>query len=254
MEEKEESTIAQKSSGWIKQKRSGLKQRLTMEGMLGGARQSLQQFSEHKKDTQLQFEKTIATHLWKNACAVVFLTEIRAGLIPFGAKVSAGIMVVRIEGTDKWSAPIALKGGGMSTGIQIGASKVDHIIVLPSSEHIRMFLDGKGQFKLSGNVEAVVANYGRDAEVGVGINTNGDMGHVVTYSINCKGVYVGMTMRGAVLTARSNTMDAFYGTHVEVEDIVSGKVVAPMNCEDYNIIIELLAHLEKGKEMMSQFK
>ena len=71
----------------------------------------------------------------------MFLSVIKAG-VGIGGKVGTGIIIVRIEGKEnnEWSAPMAVGTGGLSVGFQFGASKCDHIVILPSPNHVKAFL------------------------------------------------------------------------------------------------------------------
>lgn len=76
----------------------------------------------------------------RDAYGIVFLTEVKVGALA-GGKMGTGIIITRIENKeDEWSAPIAIGTGGLSFGFQAGVSKVDHIIILPSPNHVKTFL------------------------------------------------------------------------------------------------------------------
>merc|ERR1719334_2050939 len=190
----------------------------------------------------VQIEKNIADKLWRDAYGIVFLSEIKAGL-GIGGKAGTGIIIARVESEneeekDSWGPPAAVGTGGFTAGFQVGASKVDHIIILPSPNHIKAFL-GKGQFKLGAGAEAVVSNIGRDANVGVGVNTKGSAAPIMSYSFGVKGIYAGITLDGTVLVPRNDCNTLFYGENVTLEEIINGKVDTPTN-GDYQTIVKLL--------------
>ena len=241
---------ADKTSEWMKNQRKVIKYRLRMEGMLQSARESFEQIVERNKDAMdFELEKGLATHQWDKATAVVFVTEVRAGFTAIGIKGNTAVMVVRIKGEkeqkDRWSAPIPLKGGGISLGFVVGASKVDRIMVLTSQEQIQAFLnDGDLLFNIGANAEATALVVGRSGDVGYAINTDAK-GHAVwNYSMSCKGLFAGVAVRGSVWNVSNKTMCAFHGEPVTVKDIVNGTVQAPTDNDDYNQIIALLTLLE----------
>ena len=227
--------------------RKVLEYRLKMEGMLQSARESFEQVVQRKKHAMV-FEEDMITCDWDKACAVVFVTEVRAGIAGIGMKGSTAVMVIRIKGDDdqedRWSSPIPLKSGGLCFGLMIGASKVDRIMVLTSEEQINWILSGHFCLSISANVEATALTVGRSGDAGFAINVDGASNVVINYSMSCKGLFVGMAVRGAVLQVCYRTMCAFHGGPVTAQDIADGTVQAPTYNDDYNQIIALLSLLE----------
>eukprot|EP00483_Globobulimina_turgida_P012461 UN12484 len=211
-----------KVKNWFGSTKKKFDHRITMEGILKQARESF----EHFLDSGIApFEKKISDKLMRDAYGIVLLTEVKVGVLA-GGKIGTGIIIVRIaDKEDEWSAPIAIGTRGFSFGLQAGASKVDHIIILPSPNHVKTFL-GKGQLQIKGNVEAAVANYGRDANVGVGVSNTGDTAPILSYSFGVKGLYGGVSIDGGVLVARNQCNATFYGKNIELKQISSGEVEA----------------------------
>jgi len=223
---------------WIGSKIKKIDHRMTMEGILSQARQSFEYFLSG--GGLLNFEKKMSRKLMRDAKGVVFLTEANVGAGLGGAMVGTGIIIVRSD-TDpsRWSPPIAVGTGGFSFGPQFGLSKIDHVIILPKAEHVKAFL-GKGQLSMKGSVEAVIANIGRDANVGVGVSDRGDTAPIMSYSFGVKGLYGGVTVGGSVLVPRNDCNAAFYGHSVNLHQIANGQVEAPLLNDDYKKIIKLL--------------
>ena len=125
--------------------------RLSMAGLLKQARSS--------------FEKWVKTQKPKNypmPHGIVFLTSVK-GSFGWGGEVGTGIVLYRLDNNDKnnknkddekegstnsdekskdnvkWSGPCAIGSGGVSFGLQIGFSKIDHIIMLPQKSHAKTF-------------------------------------------------------------------------------------------------------------------
>jgi len=225
-----------KMKGWFGDVKKKFDHRITMEGILKQARESFEYFLTSKT---IPIEQRINDKLMRDAYGIIFLTEVKVGALA-GGKIGTGIIIARIEDQeDEWSAPIAIGTGGLSFGFQAGVSKVDHIIILPSPNHLKTFL-GKGQLQIKGNAELAVAKYGRDANVGVGVNNKGDAAPIISYSFGAKGLYGGVSIDGAVLIPRKSCNADFYGKHVELNEIITGKIEAPSLNDDYKRIVELL--------------
>eukprot|EP00485_Elphidium_margaritaceum_P006937 CAMPEP_0202704242 /NCGR_PEP_ID=MMETSP1385-20130828/16948_1 /ASSEMBLY_ACC=CAM_ASM_000861 /TAXON_ID=933848 /ORGANISM="Elphidium margaritaceum" /LENGTH=103 /DNA_ID=CAMNT_0049362219 /DNA_START=491 /DNA_END=802 /DNA_ORIENTATION=- len=87
-----------------------------------------------------------------------------------------------------------------------------------------------------------MAKYGRDANIGVGINDHLQAAPMMSYSFGVQGLYAGVAIDGTVLMPRNDCNAAFYGQNVEINDIVNGKVEPEKYAlnEDYQQIIALL--------------
>lgn len=207
--------------------------RCTMDSLLKQARKSLEKYLDPKI---VPFEQRFSREMLINAEGIVFLTEAKAGFM-FGLKGGTGVIICRTS-TNQWSAPISIGTAGASFGFQAGLSKVDHIIILPSRNHVKTFL-GKGQLQIKGNAEAAIAQYGRDLNLGVGIG-NSRAAPVVSYSFGVKGLYGGVSIDGTVLIPRNDCIQEFYGKKVSLDDIADGNIEAPSMNENYSRIVELL--------------
>jgi len=226
-----------KIKSWFGDSKKKFDDRMTMAGILKQARESFEHFLS--QGNMVNVERRISDKLWRDAWGIVFLSEVKAGF-GIGGKAGTGIIITRIEKQgNEWSAPMAVGTGGLSVGFQFGASKVDHIIILPSPNHVKAFL-GQGQLHIKGNAEAVVLDVGRDANVGVGVSNKGDAAPIMSYSFGVKGLYGGVSIDGAVLVPRKQCNDAFYGESIEFDQLTSGSIPRPTDNEDYATIIKLL--------------
>ncbi len=99
-------------------------------------------------------EEQIPKELLKRAKGIVFLTTVKASL-GIGASAGTGVIVARGDFGDGWSAPCAIGMGGVQWGFNIGASKVDTIIVLRTDDSLKTF-SGKGQLKLGADAGIAV--------------------------------------------------------------------------------------------------
>jgi len=229
---------------WATGQRGKFNHRVTMEGLLSQARQSFEVFVN--SGNMIDVEKKISDKLMRYAYGIILLTEVNAGFLMGGGKVGTGIIVTRLT-TNRWSAPIAVGHAGLSFGPQLGASKVDHVIILPSPESLESFL-GKGQISIKGNTQLTVGNIGRDAQVGVAVSVEGKLAPVTSYSFGAKGLYGGLSIGSIVLAPRTACNKAFYGYDINLKDITSGQIEAPLLNEDYKRIVELLNVHQKLNE------
>jgi len=203
------------------------KDRLKMEGLLKQARESLNSFLHPK----LEIEKQIPVAVLRKAKGIVFLTVVKAGL-GLGAEMGSGVVMARLS-TGGWSPPLAIGAAGIKWGLQIGASKVDYIMVLFDNESVETF-SGRGQLKLGGDANVSVGPYGRDADVGVAASEKAKIAPILSYAM-AKGAYAGITLKGEVIAVRQDCNETFYGHKSTAQDILTDKVQMPQN-EDWSAI------------------
>merc|ERR1712154_233117 len=130
----------------------------------------------------------------------------------------------------------------MGFGLHAGVSKVDHIIFLPSPNHVKTFL-GKGQLSLKGTAEAAMIKVGRDANVGVAMSNKGDAAPIMSYSFGVKGLYAGITLDLNCLVPRNECNAKYYnyGMKCDLEFFANGDIsMKDKENADYDRIIYLL--------------
>jgi lipid-binding SYLF domain-containing protein len=147
-------------------------------------------------------DKTIPQELLEKAEAIgVFPNVVKAGFIVVGR---GGDGVVARRTSNGWSAPVFYNIGGASFGAQIGAKKTDYIMLFMNEGALRELLDDNLAFE--GNLSFAAGPVGRT--VGAGTNLTADSG-ILIYS-RSKGLFVGASIGGAVLTADNSINEAFY--------------------------------------------
>jgi len=222
--------------GWFGGKKEKMGSRITMEGLLHQARESFEVFVNSGNLTEV--ERKISDKLMRYAYGIILLTEVNVGVLMGGGRIGTGIIITRLT-TNRWSGPIAVGNMGFSFGPQLGASKVDHVIILPSPECLASFL-GKGQLSIKGGTQLTIGNIGRDAQIGVGVSVEGKLAPVTSYSFGAKGLFGGVSIGSVVLAPRNECNTAFYGQTVDLRDITSGHLQPPQLNDDYQRIVELL--------------
>ncbi len=151
--------------------------RLTMEGLLKQARKSLMKYFWNTSDSKLlKIEERISKKILRKARGIAFITELKGGFL-FGAKGGSGIIITRTDDISSnitiqktkfrpWSPPCAVGFAGLSAGFIAGITKIDHIIILPTQQHIDIFM-GIGQLQLKGSADMHLYTYGRNGDTGL---------------------------------------------------------------------------------------
>lgn len=147
-------------------------------------------------------DKAIPRELLERAEAIgVFPNVVKAGFI-IGGRGGDGVVARKTK--NGWSSPVFYNIGGASFGAQIGAKKTDYIMLFMNEGALQDLLDDKVEFE--GNLSFAAGPVGRT--VAAGTNATLEAG-ILVYS-RSKGLFVGATIGGAVLTADNSINEAFY--------------------------------------------
>jgi len=148
-------------------------------------------------------EKAIPKELLDTAEAVaVFPGVIKAAFV-IGGRGGQGVISRRVKGG--WSAPAFFNLGGGSFGAQIGAQKMDYVLLIMNESGLDGLL--KDKFELGGEVGIAAGPVGREAAAST--NPRLDAG-ILSYS-RSKGVFIGAALKGAVITPDNDLNEAVYG-------------------------------------------
>jgi lipid-binding SYLF domain-containing protein len=175
-------------------------------------------------------ETAIPKAVMSNAKGLAILTVLKAG---FGvsAQGGKGLVIARTDGG--WSGPSAIGTGGGGFGLQIGAAVTEFVIVLNTAEAVAAFAK-KGNVTIGADVSVVAGPVGRDLAAGVL-----PVAAVYSYS-NSQGLFAGMSLQGAVIAARSDANERYYGKTVTPEQILAGSVPPPAGAAK---LIEVLTRM-----------
>ena len=148
-------------------------------------------------------EQGIPPTLLKNAYAIAVVPNlIKAGFV-LGGSYGSGILVVR-QPDGRWSNPTFIRMGAGSLGFQIGAQSSDIILVFKNRRGVDHI--AKGKFKLGGDASVAAGPVGRSTSA----STDGRLkAEIYSYARN-RGLFVGFSVEGAVLSMDDRANNAFY--------------------------------------------
>eukprot|EP01084_Bolivina_argentea_P144591 253639_1 len=228
---KEAKKVGAKAEEYAKQAKDAADQRLSVEGQLKAAKESLKKFLNPKLDV----EKQIPIQLMKGAKGIVFLSSLKAS-IGFGGAIGTGVMLAKLIDNTGWSGPCSIGLAGAQVGFNIGAQKTDFIIILRDESALKLF-SGKGQIKFGADASIAAGPLGRDVQLAVGAN---DKGYAATMSYSmAQGLYVGFALEGQGIVPRDDCNERFYGKKLEVKDILT-TAMPKIDNEDYGEIVALV--------------
>jgi lipid-binding SYLF domain-containing protein len=162
-------------------------------------------------------EKAIPRDVLRRAKGLAIMSVVKAGFI-FSAKGGQGVVIARTP--HGWSGPSFIATGGGGWGLQAGAEVTDFVIVLNNDAAVQAFSRG-GNVTIGADVSAAAGPVGRTA-AGAVMPTAA----VYTYS-KSKGLFVGVSLEGAVIGTQRQSNFRYYGRPVRADSILSGVTKAP---------------------------
>jgi len=163
-------------------------------------------------------ERGIPQEILRNARGLAILRVYKVGL-GISGRGGKGVVVSRTP-RGGWSGPAFIRTGGAGYGPQVGAKVTDFVLVLNTQQAVDAFARG-GNITLGGALSAAIGPVGRTAEIDIA-----PIAAVYTYS-QSRGLFIGASLEGTVLTASPNSNTAFYGRPVSPHAILNGSVRPP---------------------------
>jgi len=162
------------------------------------------------------------------------VAKLGAGL---SIKAGSGIVIARLgQQAESWSAPCALGTGGFGMGWQLGAELTSLMLVLNTDAAVEAFCAGN-QLTLGGNLGIAVGPLGRNAGAAAHPDTSRvnegvqAIAPVYAYS-HSKGLFIGISVEGAVVKPRHDVNTAFYGGAVDPRSLLSGATEPPLQANE----------------------
>src|SRR5207248_9003943 len=138
--------------------------------------------------------------------------------IYFQRKGGQGVVIARTR--RGWSGPSFIATGGGGWGLQAGAQVTDFVIVVNNDAALQAFSRG-GNVTIGLDLSAAAGPVGRTAAGAVM-----PIAAVYTYS-RSKGLFVGVSLEGAVIGTQRQSNFNYYGGPVRADSILSGVTKAP---------------------------
>jgi lipid-binding SYLF domain-containing protein len=161
----------------------------------------------------------IPKKLFTACVGVVLISVVEVGFF-FSGSVGTGIILKRntnaVAGSNEWSYPVACGLGGMGWGLLIGGSVKDLIVFIFDDETLKTMAYDKVGLKLGGQLEATFGNVGRSTHLEFTVSEKG-IGNTISYAFS-KGVFLGLSVEGAVIGARHKINQTFYKSNTILPD------------------------------------
>jgi len=155
-------------------------------------------------------------------CIAIVPSDLKASFI-FGANYGKGVATCRTE--HGWSAPVFFKVTGGSFGFQAGGQASDLVLIIRTDDGMQHLLQSK--FKLGGDASAAAGPVGRDAQASTDLTMRAQ---ILTYS-RSRGLFLGVSLSGAVIHQDDADTHAFYGQTWTFYSLLKGEVAAPKDAQ-----------------------
>jgi len=152
-------------------------------------------------------EKGVPPVLLADAQGVAVIPNvIKAGFV-VGGRGGYGVVLAR-EPDGAWGRPTFVSLGGASVGLQAGVQSTDVVLVFKTRSGLDRVLRGKGKLTLGADVAVAAGPVGRQAEAA----TDGRLrAEIYSYS-RSRGLFAGVALEGAAITADADANQAFART------------------------------------------
>jgi lipid-binding SYLF domain-containing protein len=169
-------------------------------------------------------DKGIPHGLLKSArCIAIIPGDTKFAFI-FGGSYGRGVATCRTA--EGWSAPIFVAIDGGSVGYQIGGSSTDLVLLFMNDHALNSLLGDK--FKLGADASVAAGPVGRNATAGTDLRLSAE---ILSYS-RTKGIFIGVSLDGAVVQADRSGDRSMYGANVDRHEILSGRIATPPSARE----------------------
>jgi lipid-binding SYLF domain-containing protein len=150
----------------------------------------------------------------RRAKAVLIIPGLYKGAFFIGGSGGRGVLVARAEGTDEWFGPAFYTTVSVSLGIQFGGEKSEVILLVMTQKGLQSLYSTS--FKLGADVSVAVGPIGAGAQSATAPSLKVDF---ISYS-RAKGVFLGLSLDGAMIKENYDWNKAYYGKPVRPRNII----------------------------------
>src|SRR6516162_11137337 len=170
-------------------------------------------------------------------CITIVPSNLKISFI-FGANYGKGIATCRTA--HGWSSPVFFRMTGGSFGFQAGGQASDLVLVIRTEDGMQHMLQSK--FKLGADASAAAGPVGRDAQASTDLTMRAQ---ILTYS-RSRGVFLGVSLAGAVVRQDDGDTQAFYGKDWTFYSLLNGQVPPPPDSENFLKTVERYAPTQRA--------
>jgi lipid-binding SYLF domain-containing protein len=179
-------------------------------------------------------DKDIPQELWDKASCVAVIPGLKKAAFVIGGEYGKGLMSCRHNG--EWSAPVFMRIGKGSWGLQIGAQSIDLVLLVTNSQGVEKLLRNK--VTLGAEASVAAGPVGRDARAATDAQLKAE---ILAYS-RTQGLFAGINLSGGVVRSDNDDNADLYGHQVAPRDVLLGGTIKPPSAAQ-----PFMAALQRGK-------
>ena len=176
----------------------------------------LQASAEVMKEIMATADRAIPHDLLQKAECIVIVPGMKKGAFIIGANYGRGFVSCRKERAG-WSAPAGIRMEGGSVGFQIGGSETDVVMLVLNKRGADKLMSSK--FTLGGDASVAAGPVGRTSTA----ETDALMHAEILSWSRSRGVFAGISLKGATLRGDKDANKELYGSELETREIITSK-------------------------------
>jgi lipid-binding SYLF domain-containing protein len=166
-------------------------------------------------------DKGVPQDLLAKAQCVIIIPGLKKGAFVVGAEFGRGYAECRNADGMGWGAPGAVRMEGGSFGFQAGGSSTDVVMLVMNQRGMQKLLGDK--FTLGADASVAAGPVGRTADA----STDARMDAEILAWSRAKGLFVGISLKGATLRNDSDVNQELYGRKIDNKEVLGGTMAPP---------------------------
>lgn len=219
-----------------------------MLSVCGSARAADAELLTRLEDSRVAFERLMASSdssipedMLRDCEAVLIFPKTLNLAWGIGGQYGKGVAFRYDRAERRWSPPMFYLIGGLSLGPQIGGQAVDIVLVVTKPEGLESLL--KSRCSLGADAGVAVGPAGRNATASTDLGLRAEM---YSYA-RAKGLFIGLSLKGAFLTPDKDANTRYYGRPVTGREVLlQGK--GPRKAADAPLRKMLSRYTDKGPD------
>ncbi len=155
-------------------------------------------------------DRGVPEALLESCRCIAVLPRVIKGAVVYGGRAGTGVMSCR-DSAGSWSPPSFVRMAGGSWGLQMGAESSDLVLFFMNEASARSVVTSS-KLTLGGKAGVAAGPFGRTGEASTDLKLSAE---IYTYA-KSKGLFAGLSLEGARLSADEKANTAFYGEMVSV--------------------------------------
>ena len=181
----------------------------------------------------LSGEESIPRELLDKAECVAVIPSAKKFALGFGGRYGKGAVACRTRGAAAWGAPLMISIGGGSFGLQIGGQAADYVFLVMNPKGIDYLL--RSQFTLGADAAVAAGPVGRTGSAGTDLRMRAE---ILSYS-RTRGLFVGLSLEGAVVKQDKDGNQNLYGERVDPKRLLQeGAYAVPKEARGFLSVLE----------------